>query len=110
MIIINVLGKDYKIIKRKRRNGEYFEGDWWHIYLRKKQIVIDNTKESNQKVTSENLDGYINSILRKVIVRVFMYESGFDTCGDWVAEIVIAKWFGKYGEAIYNAWKDAGVI
>lgn len=111
---INILGTDYRIIKKKYNEDELFEKNSWVGYCNEdlKEIVycdLSSTQGYLSSSKAEIIKGE-KAILRHEIVHAFLNESGLSFCSlnysaGWAKNEEMVDWFAIQGEKIYNCWK-----
>lgn len=118
-MIINILGTNYKIIKKKYDEDELFKKNGWAGYCNEtlKEIVICDMKSHPEfdNSTEKEIELIEKDLLRHEIVHAFFNESGLSYCslnysGGWAKNEEMVDWFGIQGEKIYNAWSEAEKI
>lgn len=119
MLIVNILGTDYKIIKKKYTEDELFEKNEWAGYCNEilKEIVVCDMKTypNFNNATTKEIDALEKENLRHEIVHAFFNESGLSCCslnytGGWAKNEEMIDWIAIQGLKIYEAWVTVNAI
>jgi hypothetical protein len=116
---VNVLGTEYKIIKKRYDEDECFEKFCWNGYCQEdtKEIVICDigTYPDCEHFTKKERIKAERMCLRHEIVHAFLNESGLSASslnysGGWAKNEEMVDWFAIQGGKIFDAWLRAEAV
>lgn len=108
---VNILGTEYTIECRKE--DPKLEDADGYCDTSIKLIVVEDFKPD--KKSKENLEGYMQKVLRHEIIHAFMHESGLDvnSCcfeGGWAVNEEMVDWFAIQSPKIFKVFEDVGCL
>ena len=118
-MIINVLGTEYEVSKKKYSEDPYFEKrclDGYCDSIEKKIVYCDMTTYRGWEGEPENRAAIAEkATLRHEIVHAFFDESGLQESSllfdeGWAKNEEMIDWIAIQGPKIYEAWKQAGAV
>ena len=118
-MIINILGTEYTITRRKYREGASFRSLGISGYSDDctKQLVICEmaTHPEYEHENPDVTECVQKETIRHEIVHAFFSESGLSdssnpTLGAWAKNEEMVDWFALQGPKIYRAWEEAGAL
>ena len=116
---VNILGKDYTVLKKKYSEDTAFEKrsccGYCTPYTRTIVICDMSTYKGWEEDPPEVIASAERQCLRHEIVHAFFDESGLQACslqyeGGWAANEELVDWIANQGEKIYEAWKQCGCL
>lgn len=110
---INILGADWKIIKRRKKDDPKFNDDCEAYCDRTTHEIIaqDVVKEYAGDIQAvENLEIIYRHNLRHEIVHAFMFESGLGFNSEWAQKEELVDWIAFQASKIHAAFKAAGAL
>ena len=119
VMIVNVLGTDYEVVKRKFDDDQKFKRlsvDGYCDSLTKKIVHCDMTTYPGwEDDPPEMITVAEKQTVRHELVHAFFDESGLQESGNqvegsWATNEEMVDWIALQGPKIYEAWKQAGAL
>lgn len=116
---VNILGTEYKVIKRKYRKEPRFKRrgiDGYVNNISREIVYCDiSTHPGYSKETRKHPKRAEKIILRHEIIHAFLFESGLDSSaleceGAWSENEEMVDWFALQGVKIYKAFQKCNCI
>ena len=107
---VNILGQDYEIIKQTKGENPKLEDSYGFCEIYSKKIVIDDSiGKDNDKKTVENIDLFINKVMRHEVIHAFFGESGLDTNTDFARNEELVDWLAYQIPKIWRVLVELGI-
>lgn len=107
---INILGSKWTIKEQSEDENEFLKKCDGYCDWTIREIVVE--RENYGEL--EDMQRYINKVLRHEIVHAFLFESGLAECAgevdSWAKSEAVVDWIARQGQKIYKAWQDAGCL
>lgn len=108
--VINILGSEWSIKEQSENENEFLKGCDGYCDWTTREIVVERETYG----TLQNMQKYINKVLRHEIVHAFLFESGLAECAgevdSWAKSETMVDWIARQGQKIYEAWREADVL
>lgn len=113
MKTVNILGTEYTIEYRKRKNDPNLDNsDGYHDSSVNLIVIAEMQSEAKAK---NDLIAYQKSVLRHEIIHAFLYQSGLDSCssvygGAWAESEEMIDWIAIQSPKIFKAYQEADCL
>lgn len=105
---VNILGTEYTINTVKKEDDPKLSGFDGYCDVTTKRIVLCDLKRQWDDV--EDLDIYMNSVLRHEIVHAFMFESGLKAECQFANDEICVDWIALQSPKMFKLWQEIGVL
>lgn len=105
---INILGTIYTIEKHNPDDDPKLYNAAGYCETYSKKIIVGNVKDDPQNL--ENINEYLDKVLRHEIVHAFFFESGLATNSHYATNEELVDWIALQGPKIYEVWQKAEAI
>lgn len=105
---VNVLGTGYSLLEVLKRDDPSLANNDGYCDTSVKKMVVDEMKEKESGM-KENLSYYQKQVKRHEIIHAFLFESGLDTCCEWVCEEMV-DWIAIQFPKIMQVFKEADCL
>lgn len=106
---MKILGTSYNLEEKNRKEApsltDSIDG---YTDTSTKEMVVDEMKESGPGMKG-NLSYYKKHVKRHEIIHAFLFESGLDTCCDWVCEEMV-DWLAIQFPKMQKAMEESGAL
>ena len=105
---VNILGTEYDLLEVPKKDDSNLVNNDGYCDTSVKKIIVDEMKEKEPGM-KEDLSYYQKQVKRHEIIHAFLFESGLDTCCEWVCEEMV-DWMSVQFPKIQKAFKEAGCL
>lgn len=105
---INVLGTAYNLKEVSIGNDDMLVNNDGYCDTSVKKIIICEMKKKGPGM-KKNLSYYQKLVKRHEIVHAFLFESGLDTCCDWVCEEMV-DWIAIQFPKLKKVFEEVGCL
>lgn len=92
-MVVNILGTEYEILRQTPHENPKLKDMCGYCDFSSKKIVVDTFEEEKQDVNAQdNIDVFIDKILRHEIIHAFLGESGLRSNSDWAENEEMVDW------------------
>lgn len=107
---VNILGQEYEIIKQTKEENPKLEDSYGLCEIYSKKIVVDDSiGKDNDKMCVENVDLFINKVMRHEVIHAFFGESGLDSNTDFARNEELVDWLAYQIPKIWKVFIELGI-
>lgn len=101
---INILGTEYILIRRDTKDDVKLANNNGYCETYSKKLVVANIDDDEQNL--ENVEMFVDKVIRHEIVHAFLHESGLDNNSDWARNEEVVDWIALQLPRLTEACKD----
>lgn len=105
---MNVLGTVYDLQEIPKKDDPVLEDNDGYCDTSVKKVIVDEMKERKPGM-KEDLPYYQKQVKRHEIIHAFLFESGLDTCCDWVCEEMV-DWLSIQFPKLQKVFEEEGCL
>lgn len=105
---VNILGTEYNLSESLKMDDRILVNNDGYCDTSVKKIVVDKMKEKELGM-KEDLSYYQKQVKRHEIIHAFLFESGLDTCCEWVCEEMV-DWMSIQFPKLQKIFEDVGCL
>lgn len=105
---VNILGTEYDLLEVPKKDDPVLVNNDGYCDTSVKKMVTDEMKEKEPGM-KEDLSYCQKQVKRHEIIHAFLFESGLDTCCEWICEEMV-DWMAIQFPKIQKAFLEADCL